>query len=69
MSRKIVTQHQKDLLDMLKSLGADEKMIMTARPMIEDKKRAEKIMLKLIELYDAGEIMTAGKVLEIMKTV
>lgn len=69
MSMEILTQDQKDIIDMLKSLGTDIKTIISAMPMVEDSERAKKVILKLIELDNKGEKMTSQKLLKIMATI
>ncbi len=69
MLKQILTQDQRDIIDMLKLLGVDTKTIILAMPMVEEPKRAKKVMLKLIELDDNVETMTAQKLLKIMATI
>ena len=69
MSEQILTQDQKDIIDMLKSLGADMQTIISAMPMVKEPEKAKKVILKLIELDDKGETMTAKKMLKIMATI
>ena len=69
MSEEVLTQDQKDIIDMLKSLGADMQTIISAMPMVDEPERAKKVILKLIELDDKGEKMTSQKMLKIMATI
>lgn len=64
-----LTEYQLEILRLLKVLGVPKKEALLAMGSVEDNKRAEKVIDKLLEMEDNNETLTAQKLLKIMATV
>ena len=64
-----VTENHKDIITLLKMLGVDSRTIIASMVAVQEDKKAEEVLRRVIELEDNSEEVTAQKVLKIMAEV
>ena len=67
MSKGILTENHKVIMQLLRALGATKEEIISAMPMVEDDERAKSVLSILLNAYDNREEMTLERMLEITK--
>ncbi len=64
-----LTQNHKDIIDLLKILGTDSRTIIASMLAVQDDKKAEQVLRRVLDLDNQGKKITSQDVLKIMAEV
>lgn len=68
MSTGSLTEIHKDLINILRALGASKEKIISVMPLVKNPEIANLVADKILEMQDTGEEITLQKVIKLMAT-